>query len=459
MRKTIKKFISLLLMIPMISISLTSSAETDLSLEEQLPYKQFSLIEASKLDIPPYPFGDEHTLTENDNMIARYQEWWRAKHVQQDTEISNFDELLSFTKESARLNLANAGDQNTLYSPINIWLYLELLSNLTEGESHAQVRSLLGQTMESDPGLAAEALYKALYWDDGMSIYRPASSLWIDRRVQLSEPLAAKLATQYHTSVFQGPMGEQIFDESFRAWLNEQTNGILENIVNELRLENTGISLCTTLYLHCPWSLPFNKDETYTDVFYTNKGETSTDFMRTEQAGGTVYRGAGFSSIIMDLQDGGYVTFVLPDADKDMDSVLQSDNLYEYLFSGREWEDRRNGKVKITMPRIDILTATSLRETLIPLGVTDIFDPEKTEFSKDITSDDHLKLSSAEQYARLIMDEDGVEAASIIVSDSAFLRIPNEEEIVFTLNRPFIFAVFSETNIPLFFGTYNTPSS
>lgn len=90
------------------------------------------------------------------------------------------------------------------------------------------------------------------------------------------------------------------------------------------------------------------------------------------------------------------------------------------LFSGREWENRKNGKVKITMLRIYMLTATLLREILIPLGITDIFDPEKTELSKDITSDDDLKLSSAEQYVHLIMNGDGVEAASIIVSDSAF---------------------------------------
>lgn len=54
------------------------------------------------------------------------------------------------------------------------------------------------------------------------------------------------------------------------------------------------------------------------------------------------------------------------------------------------------------------------------------------------------------------MNDYGTEAASIIVSDGSSLRVASEEEIEFILNRPFIFAVFSETDIPLFIGIYNT---
>ena len=91
------------------------------------------------------------------------------------------------------------------------------------------------------------------------------------------------------------------------------------------------------------------------------------------------------------------------------------------------------------------------------MGITDIFNSEKAQFSAEILSDSELAMSVLQQYARLIMNEDGVEAAAITIStDGALFRSP-EAEIDFTLNRPFVYAVMSEKGIPLFIGTYREP--
>ena len=458
MASEIKRFFCVLLIILVTLTPLISSAIGESNVEVLMPYDQFSLIEAPKPDIPNYPFSDNHTLAEESEAVIRFNEWWNAKYEQQAAALPNLEEVQSFTRNSAEFIFANIGNSNVLYSPISIWFYLELLSNLTEGNSRQQVFRAMGLNEGSKLYNADDALYKGLYWDDGFSIWRPASSLWIDQRIHLSDALVENLVTNHHTSVFQGLMGEDAYDEAFRAWLNEQTNSLMRDIVKNLRLDpTTGISLCTSLYLRCSWSLPFSRDATYQDVFYTPDGEAVVDFMKKEESGGTVYQGAGFSSVIIDLQDGGYVTLVLPDLNKGIEDILASEELYDFLFACREWGNAKNGRVKIFLPKLDIMIAMPLKQTLMRMGVVDVFDPEKVEFSSDISSDDSLALSSVDQYSRLVMNEDGIEAASIMVSDGSSLRIASEEEIEFTLNRPFLFTVFSETSIPLFIGVCNTP--
>ena len=454
MERKIARILCLLLIVSLALISMMAFADAGSNMEVHMPYERFSIIEASEPDIPEYPFRDDHTLAEGEGGIKRFDEWWNAKFRQQTADVPDPDEVRSFTRRTASALFANVGDANILYSPINIWFYLDLLSNLTAGNSRAQILRALGVDTVS----AEDALYKALYWDDGRTVWRPASSIWIDQRVHLTEALAEALAANHHASVFQGPMGGDGYDEALRAWLNEQTNGLLKDLISDLGFDRqTGISLCTSLYLRCPWSLPFDKDATYRDVFYSPDGETTAEFMRKEESGGTVYRGNGFSSVMLDLQDGGYVTLILPDPDRSIEDTLRSDGLFDFLFARREWPNAKNGRIKLSLPKLDIMAAMPLQETLARMDVTDVFDPEKAEFSSDISSDDRLVLSSVEQYSRLIMNEDGVEAASIIVSDAMALRIASEDEIEFILNRPFLFSVFSETNIPLFIGVYNTP--
>ena len=421
-------------------------------------YDQYSLVEAREPQTPRYPFSISNSTEENNEDISAFENWWQAKTEKQGVDADNLDSIRSFAKMSARHILADSDDSNIVYSPINIWLYLETLATLTDGDTRLQILEALGLDSQSPMSDEARNLFNALYWDDGVSVCRPSASVWINQQTFFSEELLSKIATWHHASVFQGPIGEDAFDEAFRAWLNKQTNNLLEEFVNSLGLDRgTAIYLCASFYYRSLWSLPFNKDETFTDVFYSRKGELSVDYMIKEEGGGYLYLADHFSSIIMDLQEGGYVTIVLPNSDNDVEEVLQSEELFDFLFSGMAWSNVKKGRIRISMPRMDILMAFPMDDVLANMGIENIFNSRTIVFSDDIRSDDSLVFSSAGQYSRLIMNEDGVEAASIIVSDSTVFHIPGEENIDFVLNRPFLFVVFSETNIPLYIGVFKSP--
>ena len=88
-------------------------------------------------------------------------------------------------------------------------------------------------------------------------------------------------------------------------------------------------------------------------------------------------------------------------------------------------------------------------------GVTDAFDGTKADFTP--LTDNGAVVDSVMQAARVKIDEDGVEAAAyteIAAADSAMMEIP--PTVKMELDRPFLFVIFDNNNVPLFVGTVNT---
>lgn len=149
--------------------------------------------------------------------------------------------------------------------------------------------------------------------------------------------------------------------------------------------------------------------------------------------------------------------FILPDENVNPEDLLMSDALDPFLFAARDWEDGEYGRINYSVPKLDCLADMPLRDTLEELGITDIFDSDAAQFVSGMSSDREMAMSSLQQFARLVMDEDGVEAAAVTISDTLTLLIPSENEIDFNLNRPFLYAVMSDRDIPLFLGTVYAP--
>lgn len=421
--------------------------------EGDMPYREFLVKEAELPQIPPCP-DMRSPSGPDDETLAQYAAWWSAKSERQSVVIPDIEQIQTFARESARRLIAGRESENFLCSPVSLWLCLHALSELTEGDSRAQILDVLGRT--ESPNAQLDAVFRSLYWEDDSAACVPALSVWLDGGTALTGALTDRLAAG-HASVFQGPMGEERYDQALRLWLNEQTRGLLKDSVSGLRLSpDDGLAVCSTLYVKSNWSLPFSRDATAPDAFYAETGEITTDFMHSSNPG-AVYRGDGFTAAVLDFSDGGGVAFLLPDEGVRADALLQTDEAFRFLFSGRAWEDGIFGRVNLSVPKLDCLTDLSLRSALEKMGITDIFDPQRARFSAELTSDSPLSVSALEQYARLILNEEGVEAAAITITTEGALLRPPEEEIDFTLNRPFLYAVMSESKLPLFLGICQSP--
>ena len=89
------------------------------------------------------------------------------------------------------------------------------------------------------------------------------------------------------------------------------------------------------------------------------------------------------------------------------------------------------------------------------LGVTDIFVSGTADFSAILPKDDGGYIDQVKHAARVLIDEKGVTAAAFTVIARYGAAMPPEDEMDFTLDRPFLFIVESRDGLPLFTGIVN----
>ena len=393
-----------------------------------------------------------------------------AAPVSEDQDV-NYDEVRAAAEKltdklafEGTLHLAAANDENCIWSPVNVSLALAMLAETTDGASRQQILDVLDTASAQDLRRKMALLWPALSydrsnpdedWDGGTCL--PANSIWLRQGASYSRELLQTLAEAYHASSYAGEMGSEAFDQMLQDWLNTQTKDLLSDSVDRVSLKpETVIALVSTIYYHANWADPFNEEETVSDTFYTAAGESTADYM-TSRFWGDYYRGEHYGAVCLDLADENCFWLLLPDEGYDVQDIL-SDSDYLQLVKGEtegEWAD-----ISLKVPRYDMTSDTDLHDMLKALGITDVFEPEKADFTPLSYDDGPLYLSGAEHAARIAVDEHGVTAAAytMLGVEAAGLIEKPELQIDFTCDRPFVFAVMNRSlDLAMFEGIVNQP--
>ena len=431
----------------------------------------YALAEAQYPEMVQYPkvenYRDETGEWDFDAFFEAEDAWRESKNALRPG--SDFSEgaLDGFLSASTSQFLTGAGEENRVYSPLNTYMALAMLAETTGGNSRQQLLDLLGadsiESLRSD----AAALWRGNYRDDGSVTSIMANSLWLRDGMRYSREVLDTLAKQYYASSFSGEMGSEGYNQALRDWLNEQTGGLLAGQAGELELDpDTVLALASTLYFEARWLSEFDRDCTDTDVFHAPGGDVQADFMH--KAGATAYYwGEHFSAVSLNFQNGGRTWFLLPDEGTSVDELLDSGEAMDFLLSkkwgGKDdpavWHDQKELIVHLSLPRFDVSSGLDLIEGLKALGVTDVFDPAVSDFTPlEASTGDPLYVSQAQHAARVKMDEEGCEAAAYTIIMNPTAGLPPDESVDFTLDRPFLFAITGDMDLPLFVGVVNQPS-
>ena len=140
------------------------------------------------------------------------------------------------------------------------------------------------------------------------------------------------------------------------------------------------------------------------------------------------------------------------------DALLGDAELTQFLLANGAWEGADYAQINLSLPKFDVTGEADLRGGLQQLGVTDVFAPGAADFSPLCgAASDGLYVSKLQHDARVLIDEEGCTAAAFtIASVEATCAEEDLEEIDFTLDRPFLFAITNADGLPLFTGIVNT---
>lgn len=399
--------------------------------------------------IPQYPSEDDE---------AAYTEWREATSALRDQPTGYKDGFDTFFSNSTRTFLSDTGTENIVYSPLSLYMALGMSAEISDGNTRQQILDVLAQgdieTLRSN----SKSIWQANYMDDGMAKCVLATSLWTNNNINYNQGTVDSLAENYYSSVFTGDPSNDEYNKLMQDWLNEQTDGLLTDYVSDIKMSpEMVLALASTVNYSGKWNDKFSKELTKTSTFHSPNGDIQCDFMNAERD--TLYFwGDKFASISMGLENNGQMRLILPDEGVSPEELINDDEAIGYMMSTRDYANSKFVTVNMSVPKFDVSSNIDLVDGLGRLGITDLFDSAKSDFSPLSGSADDIgiALSKAEQDARVMIDEEGCKAAALTVMVYDGAAMP-EDRVDFVLDRPFVFEIMSETGLPLFVGIVNVP--
>lgn len=414
------------------------------------------------VSMPQYPNEAKYAASNGNFDSEKYDEdwdaWWES-YQEKTADMTDPAALTHWFTTSIPALMRNAGKENRVCSPLNIYMALSMLAAVTGGETRQQILDALGAESLDALQKQAAQLWAENSWDDGLVTSTLANSIWLRDGYNYNSETLQTLGEDFYASAFSGEMGSDAYNNILRDWINEHTGNLLTEQAGKLELNaDTVLALVSTLYYSASWHDKFSSAATTQDVFHAPNGDVSTDFLHSSDSN-TVYYGDGFSAIGLSLENSGRMWLLKPDEGVDAAELLQNEDTLGFLLANGEWSQTQRAIVNLSLPKFDVSSDLDILDTLAQLGMTDVLDGIKSDFTPLTAANDSLALTQAKHAARVKIDEDGCEAAAYtILGVEATAMMGPEDEIDFTLDNPFVFAITGIDGLPLFVGLVNQPN-
>lgn len=405
-------------------------------------------------DMAHYPNYTDYTDWKEYNDV--YDAWVAGRRQQYNQPEGYADDLTCFFQASIAQFLR--GDGNPTYSPVNVYLAMAMLAETTDGNSRRQILDVLGADTIEQLREQAGHVWNAHYCEDGQTALLLANSLWLDNAFLFKKPTADLLANRYYASSFSGDLGTEEMNSQLQQWLNSSTGGLLKDQAGSMRLDpDTVLALASTVYFTASWMDEFDTQSTKEGLFHGPAGETAVPFMNMTMKNYRCYWGENFTALSLQLTGNNGMWLILPDEGHTVAEILKSDDYLQMTMDPNTWENTGRYKINLSLPKFDVSDQKDLVEGMKALGVTDVFDYNISDFTP-ITDTPELFVSKIDHTARVAIDEKGcVGAAYTVIQMEPGAAPGTGDEIDFVLDRPFLFVVSSQDNLPLFAGVVNEP--
>ena len=344
---------------------------------------------------------------------------------------------------------------NTLLSPLSISLALSMTANGAAGDTLAEFEALLGADVDTVNANAASLL--AEYRDlGGSTVSNLADSLWLDDSLEANELFLSRCTAFYGAGLYQADLATEQTRRAVNSWVEENTGGMIPEILTEVPAEDAALLLVNALYLKNTWADGFDPNSTREDSFRTAHGSAVvTDFLSNGIRQEQYFRTEDAAGVVLPYDDGRLAfAAVLPDGDLDAWLENLDGGTFPALIGAAE-----DTRLLLRMPKFEAEWGGELADALAALGLDAAFDPTRADFSGlGTTESGPLFIDSVLHRAKIQVDEEGTEAAAstVVMAPAGAPEPVDYEELI--LDRPFCYAIVDlERGVPLFLGTFERP--
>lgn len=354
---------------------------------------------------------------------------------------------------------------NIGFAPYSLFNALGIVYGGADGATKVELGNLLSSEKldesfhEKNDELNKFLTYHPSSFPDDFQLFI-ANSLW----VQSSFPVLPSFF-DFVNKYYRGDLRRVDFlkqPETAKAqinrWVKDQTQGKINDLIQNQNLENTRMLIASAFYLRARWQQGFDSRITKNTPFFPQKDRIISIPMMTQTARFNFFEGEDVTLleipfIKMKSSELSLAFVIALPQDREGLAMFEEDlnlNKMQTLFS-----QMRSRQLIATIPKFRLMGNYALQEIIESLGVRQAFTDE-ADFS-NITGSRDLKIGKVLQKTYFNVDEKGVEAAAA-TSVEMMVTSAREEPIVFRADRPFMYFVVDRfSNTILFMGRLVNP--
>ena len=338
--------------------------------------------------------------------------------------------------------------ENTLVSPMSVLSALAMTANGAQGETRTQMEEILGGSVEQLNGALT-----GLGQENDSPLY-VANSIWFAEggRITPDPDFLQVNADYYRAGVFEAPFDQTTITDINR-WVKEHTHGMVEEILKEIP-RDTVMYLINALAFEGEWENHYEDSDVWQQAFTNQAGKVQqVSMMHSEEE---LYLRDDQTQGFMKYYQGGRYAFVALLPDKEI-SILD----YVEGLDGQQLkallDNPTSVPVAATMPKFESEMEVDLVEVLKEMGMVLPFDGAQADFTGLGTSPEgNLYINEVLHKAYIEVEEKGTRggAATVVGMNSEGAPEEPEEQMVVTLDRPFVYLVVDTSSmLPVFMGT------
>ena len=359
------------------------------------------------------------------------------------------DALSDFAFRFMKHVAANA-DSNVCVSPYSIDILLSMLAAGAAGNTQEEICNAMGLSSADASALHLynKKLALLLCEQDTSLAMNIANAAWMQYTMPVYRSYQDFITHIYDGIVKGIDFNDQQAGQTINNWCTKQTNGLINQIVEDGPLTPVQLIMANAVYLNAPWTSGFSEHSTSTETFTQENGTTSMVPMMTQKscfkkATGDLY---DILSMPIGTKADMSMNIAMPHAGVSLNSCLESLNTKTWRST---LEGSENMNIELKLPRFDMDAKMNLVSILRSLGIKSLFDVETADLSA--ISPSHLFISMIEQDTKLNVKERGIEATAVTF---CYILTAGEDEPYyhsFHADRPFFFTIEDNTTGAILF--------
>ncbi len=346
-------------------------------------------------------------------------------------------------------------DSNVFISPLSVSMALGMTYNGANGETQEAMQEVLelsGLTLQ-EVNESYRSLIQLLRGLDPKVQFQIANSIWYRLGLTPEEEFV-NLCQEYFDALVVGlDFADPNAAKTINAWVEENTNGKIEEIVDDPISPAIVMFLIDAIYFKGTWTYQFDEDSTKDAVFSLPDG-TKTPCRMMEQRGYYKYLCTDdFQAVDLPYGDGDFsMTIFFPHWNINIDSLIakfDEENLNWWLsgFSSDSGD--------IYIPKFKLECELGLNQALKTMGMEIAFRGA-ADFSK-MYKDVGVWIDTVKHKTFVEVNEEGTEAAAVTVVQMEYG--PGPPGFYMRVDRPFIFLIReNKSQTILFIGKIVEPA-